>query len=89
MPIATLSPETARRAITLLAPSKTYNIPGLGCSFAVIPDPALRRGFIKAAGRIVPHVNTLGYVAALAAYRDGEEWRQALLSIIFVATVTW
>jgi cysteine-S-conjugate beta-lyase len=82
LPIATLSPETARRTITLLAPSKTYNIPGLGCSFAVVSDPALRKSFIKAAGRIVPHVNALGYTAAEAAYRHGEEWRQALLTYL-------
>lgn len=82
IPIVTLSPETARRTITLLAPSKTYNIPGLGCSFAVIGDPGLRRAFRKAMGRIVPHVNTLGYTAALAAYRDGEEWRQALVAYL-------
>lgn len=82
VPIATLSPDTARRTITLLAPSKTYNIPGLGCSFAVIVDPALRKRFIKAAGRIVPHVNLLGYTAAEAAYRHGEEWRQALLNYL-------
>jgi cystathionine beta-lyase len=81
-PIATLSSETARRTITLLAPSKTYNIPGLGCSFAVISDPELRRRFIKAAGRIVPHVNLLGYTAAEAAYRHGEQWRQALLAYL-------
>jgi len=79
LPIATLSPETARRTITLLAPSKTYNIPGLGCSFAVISDPQLRKKFITAAGRIVPHVNLLGFTATEAAYRFGEAWRQALL----------
>jgi cystathionine beta-lyase len=82
IPIATLSPETSRRTITLLAPSKTYNIPGLGCSFAVVSDPVLRTSFIKASGRIVPHVNLLGYTAAEAAYRHGEEWRQALLSYL-------
>jgi cystathionine beta-lyase len=82
LPIATLSPETARRTITLLAPSKTYNIPGLGCSFAVISDPQLRTAFIRAAGRIVPHVNLLGYTAAEAAYRHSEEWRQALLAYL-------
>jgi cystathionine beta-lyase len=84
IPIATLSLETGRRTITLLAPSKTYNIPGLGCSFAVISDPVLRKSFIKAAGRIVPHVNLLGYTAAEAAYRHGEEWRQALLAYLRV-----
>jgi len=82
IPIATLSPEIASRTITLLAPSKTYNIPGLGCSFAVISDPALRKRFIKGAGRIVPHVNILGYTAADAAYRFGEKWRQALLDYL-------
>ena len=79
IPIATLSPETDRRTITLLAPSKTFNVPGLGCSLAVISDFTLRRAFRKAMGRIVPHVNLLGYTAAEAAYRHGEEWRQELL----------
>ncbi|MBU1070485.1 PatB family C-S lyase [Myxococcota bacterium] len=80
IPFAALSPELARRTITLHAPSKTYNVPGLGCAFAVIPDEALRRAFRGAMDGIVPHVNLLGYEAALAAYRDGEPWRQALLA---------
>lgn len=79
IPFATLAPELAQRTITLLAPSKTYNIPGLGCSFAVIPDKQLRQAFKNVMAGIVPHVNLLGYTAALAAYRDGESWRQALL----------
>jgi cysteine-S-conjugate beta-lyase len=79
LPIATLSPEAAQRTITLFAPSKTFNIPGLGCSFAVIGDPSLRLAFRKAMGRIVPHVNLLGLTAALAAYRHGEEWRRELI----------
>ena len=79
IPIAALSPESARRTITLQAPSKTFNIPGLGCSFAVIADHELRRAFRRAMGWIVPHVNTLGYTAALAAYSHGEEWRRELI----------
>jgi len=82
LPIATLSPEVARRTITLLAPSKTFNVPGLGCSFAVIPDDTLRRAFRKAMGRIVPHVNLLGFTAAEAAYRHGEEWRRELIAYL-------
>jgi cysteine-S-conjugate beta-lyase len=82
IPIATLSPDADRRTITLLAPSKTFNVPGLGCSFAVISDDSLRRAFRKAMGRIVPHVNLLGYTAAEAAYRHGEEWRQELLAYL-------
>jgi cystathionine beta-lyase len=60
----------AKRSITLMAPSKTYNIPGLGCAFAVIPDAALRRRFLRAMDGIVPHVNVLGLAACEAAYRD-------------------
>ncbi|MCM0083560.1 PatB family C-S lyase [Geomonas sp. Red32] len=82
LPIASLSPEIAERTITLLAPSKTYNVPGLGCSFAVISNPQLRRQFRQAMGRLVPHVNTLGYTAAEAAYRDGAGWRAALLDYL-------
>lgn len=82
IPIATLSAETARRTITLQAPSKTFNIPGLGCSFAVISDHTLRRAFRKAMGRIVPHVNTLGYTAAQAAYKSGGEWRRELIAYL-------
>ena len=82
IPIATLAPEIAARTITLLAPSKTYNIPGLGCSFAVISDPLLRKAFVRAAGRIVPHVNIFGYTAAEAAYRHGEPWRRQLLAYL-------
>lgn len=82
IPFATLAPELARRTITLQAPSKTYNIPGLGCSFAIIPDQQLRTAFRGVMAGIVPHVNLLGYTATLAAYRDGEQWRQALLSYL-------
>jgi cystathionine beta-lyase len=81
-PIATLSPEIARRTITLNAPSKTYNIPGLGCSFAVIPDQTLRRKFRGVMAGIVPHVNLLGYTAAQAAYGQGETWRRELITYL-------
>ncbi len=73
--LAALDKDVAQKTITLLAPSKTYNLPGLGCSFAVIPDKGLRSRFRHVMEGIVPHVNTLGYTAALAAYRDSEDWR--------------
>jgi cysteine-S-conjugate beta-lyase len=82
IPLAALSSEIAKRTITLNAPSKTYNIPGLGCSFAVIPDPELRRKFKAAMNGIVPHVNLLGYVAAQAAYEHGEKWRRELIAYL-------
>jgi len=82
IPTATLSPETSDRTITLMAPSKTFNIPGLGCSFAVISNKDLRKRFTNAMTGIVPRVNTLGYTAAVAAYRDSHEWRRALIAYL-------
>jgi len=81
-PFATVAPEAARRSITLLAPSKTYNLPGLGCAFAVIPDPPLRGRFRRAMQGIVPHVNVLGLVACEAALRGGEAWHRGLLEYL-------
>ena len=81
-PTALVAPEAVRRTVTLMAPSKTYNIAGLGCSFAVIPDDSLRRRFTRAAAMIVPHVNLLGFTAALAAYRHGGPWLAAQLDYL-------
>jgi cysteine-S-conjugate beta-lyase len=82
IPFAMLSEAAANRSITLNAPSKTFNIPGLGCSFAVISEPSLRRGFKKAMNGIVPHVNLLGYTATQAAYQHGEQWRGELVEYL-------
>lgn len=79
IPLATLSPEIANNCITLLAPSKTFNIAGLDCSAAIVQNKALRQRVKEAMAGIVPHVNVLGYVAALAAYKHGQEWLDQLL----------
>ena len=65
-----------------MAPSKTFNIPGLGCSFAVISDAGLRQRYREALRGIVPDVNMLGLVAAEAAYRDGGPWRVELIRVL-------
>ncbi len=82
VPLASLGPEVAARTITLLAPSKTYNIAGLGCSVAVISDDDLRRRFVKAAAGIVPHPNILGMAAAEAAFAGGQAWLDELLAYL-------
>ncbi len=81
-PTGTLGAEIAQRTITLLAPSKTYNVPGLGTSLAIIPHPELRARFVQATAGIVAEVNCLGYTACEAAFRHGEPWRQALLAYL-------
>ena len=73
-PIASLSPEIAARCITLMAPSKSFNMPGLGCSIAIVQDAALRQRLEQASAGIVPHVNVLGFVAATAAYTQCDGW---------------
>ena len=75
IPVASLGPAVAERSITLMAPSKTFNLAGLGCAFAIVPDARLRRE-IKVNPYIVPHVNLMGLAAAEAAYRDGDEWNR-------------
>ena len=76
VPIASLNKEIEARSITLMAPSKTFNTPGLGCSFAIIPNLELRRQYKKAKQGIVPYVTALGYVAAQAAYQSGDDWNR-------------
>ena len=73
IPIASLGPEIEQRSITLMAPSKTFNLAGLGCAFAIVRQPELRAQ-MKVSPYIVPHVNVMGLAAAEAAYEFGDEW---------------
>lgn len=82
VPTAVLSPAIAARTLTLMAPSKTYNVPGLGTSLAIIPDHALRARFVRATAGVVAEVTCLGFTACEAAYRDCEPWRQELLACL-------
>ncbi len=79
---ASLPDELQSRIITLLSPSKTYNIAGLGYAFAVIKDDSLRRKFCSARGHTLPEINCLAYYAAEAAYQEGSDWRQDLLAYL-------
>jgi cystathionine beta-lyase len=82
VPFALVDPVLAERCITLMAASKTYNIPGLACAFAVIPNADLRRRFCATMRGIVPDANILGFVATEAAYRDCEDWHRELLAVL-------
>jgi cystathionine beta-lyase len=79
LPIAALAPEVEARTVTLMAPSKTFNLPGLKCAVAIIPDAALRARFVAAAADLVAKIGVLGYTGAVAAYREGDAWLEALL----------
>lgn len=82
IPIASLSEEVAKRSITLMAPSKTFNIPGLDMAFAIISDSALRKEYTQLMDGLVGHVNIIGMHAAQAAFQYGEPWRLELIDYL-------
>ena len=82
VPIASLAPEVSRRTVTLASPNKTFNFPGAGCAWAIIEDPALRTAFAADHHATVHDASLFGYVAALAAYRQGDAWLAAQLDYL-------
>ena len=74
IPIASLDKEIAQNTVTLMAPTKTFNIAGLQCSFAIVQNKELLHKLEESARGLVMWVNLLGLTATLAAYRDGQEW---------------
>ncbi len=79
IPMATLSDEIAQNTLTMIAPSKTFNLAGLACSVLIAQNKEIRETTAAALQAISAHVNIMGYEAAIGAYSGGEEWlRQAL-----------
>jgi cystathionine beta-lyase len=82
IPIASLDPEIARNTITLMAPSKTFNIAGLDCAFAIIQNEEFRKRYKHAARGLMGGINIMGFVGAVAAYRNGQEWLTQALAYL-------
>lgn len=82
IPTLSLTDPEKDLAFAMYAPSKTYNLPGLACAFAVIPNPTVRRTFKQTIQGIITEINAFGYAGCAAAYRHGEPWRQELLKIL-------
>ncbi|MDA1074061.1 MAG: PatB family C-S lyase [Proteobacteria bacterium] len=82
IPIASLNPEIANRSITLYAATKTYNIAGLSCAVAVIPNPAIRRRFEAADSGLLSGIGPLSFAASQAAYLDTSPWLERLLTYL-------
>ncbi len=80
IPIATLDAEIAQNTLTMIAPSKTYNLAGMACSVLIAQNKEIRETMAAALQSISAHVNIMGYEAAYGAYTGGDEWlRQALI----------
>ncbi len=82
IPIASISQEAAAITLTLMAPTKTFNLAGLGGAVVVIQDPALRARFDEAGGGMSSNVSTFAYTSMLVAYRDCESWRTDLIAYL-------
>ncbi len=82
-PIASLSPEIADRTVTLISPSKSYNIAGFHLAVSVVGNPDLRTRLHAMAAGILPNrPGSLDYVAAAAAYSDGGPWLEQVLTYL-------
>lgn len=79
IPIACIDPEIGQSTITLIAPSKTFNLAGLQFSVAIIQNAELKRRYLAARKGLVPWVNLMGLIAAQEAYQHGQEWLDQLL----------
>lgn len=79
IPFASISREAAERSITLMAPSKTYNVAGLNCSFAIATNPLIRNKFAKIMRGLFGDLNSFGVAACQAAYSECNDWKNGLL----------
>lgn len=84
VPLASLAPEIAERTVTLISPSKSFNVPGLGCGLAIVTNKELRAGIQKAAHGIAYSVNLLGMEAARAAFAECDGWLDELRAYLTV-----
>jgi len=83
IPLASLSRDLSGRTVTLISPSKTFNISGLLASVAIIPDPILRRQFQITLQRLHWNTPNIFSIAAFeAAYRQGKAWLNQLLAYL-------
>ena len=86
---STVSEAAARHSLTFMAPSKTFNIAGLGSSICYIANPELRKHFFGwLDGLGVAGGNIFAFTAAEAAFAHGEEWLQQMLEYLQVNVQT-
>lgn len=83
IPFATVSNKAAQNNITLMAPSKTFNIAGIVSSFAVVENEEIRKKYFNYLNaRQLGDGTIFGYIAAEYAYEYGEEWLNQALEYI-------
>ena len=79
IPVASLSPEISQNTVTLIAPSKTFNIAGLECAVLICQNAELLKRIDASRRGLLGHVNVLGLTAGVAAYQHGAEWLSEMM----------
>ena len=83
IPFASVSPDAAACSITFGAPSKTFNIAGIVCSYAVVPDDALREKFYRwIEANEMGSAPIFSHIATVSAFRNGADWRRQMLKYV-------
>ena len=83
IPFAGLNPEFAAHSITVISPSKTFNLAGLQATAAIIPDPEMRRRFENVKARnSLSDPNLFAITAMEVAYSRGDKWLDEVLAYI-------
>ena len=78
-----LSEELAEITVTCTAPTKSFNLAGIGISNIIIKNSWLRKKFSAEQGKSASHVfAALGYKACELAYTKGEEWFDEFILLI-------
>lgn len=83
IPFASISENAANISLTYMAPTKTFNMPGLVSSSYIIPNAELRSKFVNYLEKTEQTGgNIFAYVATQAAYENGREWRKQMLEYV-------
>jgi len=82
IPMASLSKEVAEKTVTYFAPSKTFNVAGFSTSIYITQNDTMKERLSQSMRMLLGHPNILGLHAALAAYREGSVWLEALLEYL-------
>lgn len=83
IPFASVSQAAALNSLTFQAPSKVFNMPGMACAHAIIPNPEIREAYYRFLDQNeLANGNLLSSIAVTAAYTHGTEWQEQMLNYV-------
>jgi len=82
LPFATLAPEIAERTITLTSATKSFNLAGLPCAFAVVGSDRLQQPFRELPPHALAQPGILDDAATYTAWTEGQPWLDEVLAYL-------